>query len=158
MFEKLKDSIKEQERQKKYSSGKYIAGHPEITSPIDATNYEIANSELLIFPIIPARGFTAAHLGEAAGIIPISQIVHVAVEDASTSEKRVTATRILALGIFALAAKKKDIHAKFYATISWGGGIRNDTIFEFEGKDAQRSATSFRDAIVKAVNTFLQST
>ena len=153
MFEKLKESIKELEEQKKFSSGKYIAGHPDIGSAIDATNYRIADNAISIFPIVPARGSTYAHLGEVAGKIPIQAITNVVVEDASTAEKRVTATRLLTVGVFAFAAKKKQVNAHFYVTITWGQGkIPNETMFEFEGKDAQSGANSFKDSLVKAVN------
>jgi hypothetical protein len=149
----VKEGMRVQEESKKFSSGKYIAGHPTITSPIEVTTYRIEEPNLSIYPLVPARGNTATHLGEVAGTIPIADIANVTVEDASTASKRVTATRLLTVGVFAFAAKKKEVHAKFYVTITWGQGkIPNETMFEFEGKESQSAANSFKDAVVKAVN------
>lgn len=45
--------------------------------------------------------------GEPIQRIPLTEVVSVEVEDGEAMEARVTATRLVTLGIFALAAKKK---------------------------------------------------
>jgi hypothetical protein len=139
---------RKQEQEKKYFSGKYVSGHPEIVSPIAITSAEVNDSEVVIYPITqPSK------LGPAAGRIPIAAISNVVVEDRTTVEKRITATRLLAVGVFALAAKKTEVHPEFYVTVTWGGGkIANETIFEFEGQNAQTSANYLRNIIAKRVN------
>jgi hypothetical protein len=52
--------------------------------------------------------------------IPWDQIVEMAVEGPETAAKRVTATRVLALGVFALAAKKKSKMAVLSVTLLSG--------------------------------------
>jgi hypothetical protein len=127
------------EREKKYFSGKYIGGHPNIGAAIPVTSCQVTDSEVTIFPV--------------AAKIPIAQITNVTVEDASTVEKRITATRLLTVGVFAFAAKKKKVHVQYYVSIAWGAGkIGNETIFEFEGTDAQSQANALRNVIVARVN------
>ena len=46
--------------------------------------------------------------GESIQRIPLTDVVSVEVEDGEAAQARVTATRLVALGIFALAAKKKS--------------------------------------------------
>ena len=46
--------------------------------------------------------------GEPIQRIPLTDVVSVEVEDGEAAQARVTATRLVALGIFALAAKKKS--------------------------------------------------
>lgn len=46
--------------------------------------------------------------GEAIQRIPLTDVVSVEVEDGEAAQARVTATRLVALGIFAFAAKKKS--------------------------------------------------
>lgn len=46
--------------------------------------------------------------GESIQRIPLTEVVSVEVEDGEAAQARVTATRLVALGIFAFAAKKKS--------------------------------------------------
>lgn len=46
--------------------------------------------------------------GEAIQRIPLTDVVSIEVEDGEAAQARVTATRLVTLGIFALAAKKKS--------------------------------------------------
>ena len=46
--------------------------------------------------------------GESIQRIPLTDVVSVEVEDGEAAQARVTATRLVALGIFAFAAKKKS--------------------------------------------------
>jgi hypothetical protein len=57
---------------------------------------------------------------EKGNRIPWSSIKEISVDGADTMESRVTATRILAIGIFALAAKKKT--GECYLTVSCVNG------------------------------------
>ncbi|HEX5315496.1 MAG TPA: hypothetical protein VFX22_02500, partial [Candidatus Kapabacteria bacterium] len=122
-------------------------GHPDIAQPIPATNCQVADDEVVIYRL------NGSSLGSIAGKIPLSEIQNVVVEDKSTVEKRVTMTRMLTIGVFAFAAKKKEVHMEYYLTISWGGGkIGNETIFEFDDEGAQTTANALRNAIAKRVN------
>jgi len=109
-----------------YNSGKYIAGHPSIDQAKENTAICFNKTELLIVnDNVQLRIY---------GKIPLNSIKKIDVEDASTFKKRVTATRLIALGIFALAAKKKEVVIKYYLTINWNDGrFDNETMFEFIG-------------------------
>lgn len=133
---------KETELHKKYFSGKYISGHPNINTPIPVTNAEVNKENIVIF------GAVGGKLSEQ-GKIPLSQIKNVSVEDASTIEKKITATRLLTLGVFAFAAKKKKVNPEFYLTALWNDGrFETETIFEFEGEHANRNANTLRNVII----------
>ena len=135
------------EKEKTHFSGRYMRGHPALPRPIQTTNCQLAEDDILIYSPVSGK------LGPVVGKIPLSQVQNVVVEDKSTVEKRVTMTRVLAIGVFALAAKKKEVHPEFYLTISWGGGkIGNETIFEFDGENAQVNANALRNEIAKRVN------
>lgn len=66
------------------------------------------------------------------GAIPINKIKSVRFEDRTQISSRFTATRMVTLGIFALAAKKKKTEPSFYLTIEWEEReLLNSAIFEF---------------------------
>lgn len=135
--------------------GRYITGHPALSK--SQPNASIAfGTEVLAL-------LTDDYLPVS---IPLASIERVEVEDASTVEKRVTATRLLAIGIFAFAAKKTEVHEIFYLTIGWKDGkFIRETIFEFEKLKLTSDpgavmrplelASSARDAIIKKVNSLL---
>jgi hypothetical protein len=143
-----------------YFSGKYVGGHPDAPTPIPVTTGVLTDSEIVIHVAGIKQQYAALHglkqpkeLGAIAFRIPVSSITNVVVEDASTVEKRVTMTRLLTVGVFAFGAKKKKVHSEFYVTLTWGAGkIPNETIFEFEGQNAQTQANQWRSIIVKQVN------
>lgn len=123
----------------RYLSGKYISGHPGINSPVEKTTIAFTAQGLVI-----QNGTRAA-----IALIPPDQIKNVSVEDASTVQSRVTATRLLALGVFAFAAKKKQMTTDFYLTIKWNDGrFDHETIFEFTDTNANAQANTLRNAII----------
>lgn len=76
------------------------------------------------------------------GTIPRDSVLQVDVEDRSTVEKRVTATRLLTIGVFALAAQKKKKDTRFYLTVTWEDdrGVVQRPMFEWSGMSANRLA------------------
>jgi hypothetical protein len=105
-------------------SGKYITGHSKIITPNISTMIYIKDDNIHIVS-------KSANISEL-GIIPLKDVINVLVEDASTIEKRVTATRFLAIGLFAFAVKKKEKTEIYYVTIVWNDGkFEQQTIFEF---------------------------
>lgn len=123
----------------RYLSGKYISGHPDINDPVD-------NSSI----VFTAKGLAIQNRAKSSiGLIPPDQIKDVSVEDASTIQTRVTATRLLTLGVLAFAAKKKQVSNEFYVTISWNDGrFDHETIFEFTGKEANTQANTLRNGLI----------
>ena len=134
------------QRESEIFSGKYIGGHPDIMDSINGTYCHLYGNEITIY--------TSGYQGSTIGKIPFAEITNVTVENATTIEKRITATRLLLIGLFAFAAKKKEVHEQYYVTIMWGSGkIGNETIFEFEGSEAASEANKFRNIIAKKVNS-----
>lgn len=64
--------------------------------------------------------------------IPMSQIVDVATEGKEEVSRRVTVTRLLLVGIFAFALKKKKTEKESYVTIVMGDG--QEVVFRVDGK------------------------
>jgi len=105
--------------------GKYIAGFEdkisEISNPVC-----IITKEKFIF---------SDSMGGNIGDINIEKVTNIILEDKSSATQRLTATRILALGIFSLAAPKKKKHKEYCIIIEWedsNSEIQN-VVFEFSG-------------------------
>lgn len=76
--------------------------------------------------------------------IPWAEIKDLAVEGPDEVEKRVTATRLLATGIFAFALKKKSKHA--YLTVTTETG---EVIFETEKMTPQELRAKLSPALAR---------
>ncbi|HRH59049.1 MAG TPA: hypothetical protein PL045_00655 [Chitinophagaceae bacterium] len=90
---------------KKIDTGKYIAGHPDLDKTLKLTFILSKENELLIFEY--PDGFIS-NMPRSVATISFSKIKDVIAEDASTIEKKVTVARMLAVGLFAFALKKKS--------------------------------------------------
>jgi hypothetical protein len=124
-----------------FYSGKLLTGHPEVNESVDDTLVFYHNEKLLITKFNKMNFETIAE-------IPINEIIDVTLEDASTIEKRITATRLLAIGIFAFAAKKKELNKLLYVTIKWKGAkIDFEVIFEFHGDNSNIHANNFKNKL-----------
>ena len=102
--------------EEKIITGRYVAGHPDINDAIPKTiifpkdrKLEIMLDEQLKLPIKKAE-------------IEFNFIKNVLAEDATTVEKRITVGRLLTVGIFAFALKKKQKNELAYSTIEWNDG------------------------------------
>jgi hypothetical protein len=126
--------------------GKYIAGHPDLDNSLPGIiiflkdgNLEIHqySSGELSMPVLKAK-------------IPVVNINNIVIEDQSSIERRITAARLLTVGVFALAWKKKKKDELAFITIEWKDGkFNHETIFEFEGKEAMQKANIARNQLIK---------
>lgn len=107
----------------------YKGGHPSLTSEKDC--FIIANNSSITIKI-----------GSASATIPINQISGCRMETQDQLERRITATRLLAIGVFALAFKKKKINTEKYLTIDFSdnNGISNTVLFSGKGVPKAHSA------------------
>jgi len=136
-----KDEIKFQELNvtDHISVGKYLTGFPKEDKPIDNTKCGVTDKDFIFLKSVVAKKENKEFFGFSElvvfGRIPRDSINEIIREDKSTISSRVTATRVLALGIFALAAKKKEKEEEFCVLIDWQdeNAQRNNTIFEFTG-------------------------
>ena len=127
-------------------SGKYIAGHPEINDQIERTTVIAKKDNISIFKGSVIEG------PEYLAKIDCDKIKDIKIEDASTIEKRITAARLLAVGIFALAWKKKKVNEVSFCVIEWNDGkFDHETIFEFSKKGAMQNANTFRNNLINII-------
>jgi hypothetical protein len=127
-------------------SGRYIAGHPNVDQAQFVT-FGLDHETLGLFK----SGFGEVKGTLLAGI-PLASIKNLHIEDRSTIEKRVTATRMLAVGVFAFAFKKEESHPDYYLTIEWQGKtFLNETIIEFSGQMANSNANALRNQIIRVI-------
>ncbi|MGE5343104.1 MAG: hypothetical protein ACM3SY_16645 [Candidatus Omnitrophota bacterium] len=113
-----------------FDFGKYLYGLSSQNNEISTTCYD------------KEKEFIFYSRNTSLGSIKKANIKRLAVEDRSTIERRITATRLLTIGVFALAFKKKKEHPSFYLTIEFlDGPIESQAIFEFQSMSAANAAS-----------------
>jgi len=123
--------------------GTYVGGHPSLDKTIEGIAirkndnilkiYEFPNQ--LKMPIFKAN-------------IPIELISDIKVEDATSIERRLTVGRLLLVGVFAFAWKKKKKNELAFVTIEWKEKFEHSTVFSFEGKEAMQNANTARNQLI----------
>ena len=112
--------------------GKYIIGFEDKVSNIENVKSIITKDKFI---------FLGA-LNEKIGEIDIKSITNIILEDKTTIHQRLTATRILALGIFSLAAPKVKKYKEYCIAIEWEDNdfeIQN-LVFEFTGLQSKENS------------------
>jgi hypothetical protein len=132
--------------QDRISMGTLVSGHPDVNNRITPTVIFSKGNNLEIFHFYEHFGVAPKKIAE----IEKDKITNITVEDQSTIEKRITATRLLLVGVFALAWKKKEKNHLAYKTIYWNDGrFDHETIFEFEGIQAMKIANESRNKLLR---------
>lgn len=124
-----------------------LTGHPDVTIPLSNAIVHIngGNADILT---VDSDGSL-----KQRAIIDLSTVEDVMHEDASTIEKRITATRLLTVGVFAFAAKKTEKTELHYVTVKWRDGkFVQETIFEFFGPESQKHSAVLRNMLMAAAN------
>lgn len=126
--------------------GSYVGGHPKIDNLVKTSSIYKKGSNLIITD-------TRLIYPEYKGEIPIDKIKSILLEDSSTIENKITLGRVLLVGIFALAWRKKKKNELAFVTIDWNdGNFDHSTIFSFEGKDAMQTANTTRNRLIREVS------
>lgn len=134
---------------KRITTDKYIGGHPDLDETIINTTVFPKNDFLVILE--ESKVNISVEKAELAKIEK-SLINNIIVEDKSTIEKRVTVGRLLAVGVFALAFRKKEKNEVAFITIEWNDGkFDHETIFEFNGTDAMQNANTARNKMIREI-------
>jgi hypothetical protein len=136
---KGKKALKEKgfDPSKSVAFGMFVGGHPDINDTIKM-GHIIANENMLAI---------CNQYYKPLGEIPKDKIKNILFEDASTFGSRVSAGRMLLVGIFAFAWKKKTKNSQYYVVIEWNDGrFDHSTAFLFE---QSKSANVFRNSIIK---------
>jgi hypothetical protein len=89
--------------------------------------------------------------GKELGRIPRNSIEEVAFDDKSQIAQRLTASRMVALGVFALAAPKKKKIREWCVAVRWvdGKGLKRSTVFEFSGSNPEGDANKAASLLMK---------
>ena len=124
--------------------GTYVGGHPSIDETVEGIAIRKNDKELRIYEF-PNQMKMPIFKAE----IPIENITDIKVEDASSIEKKLTVGRLLLVGIFAFAWKKKKKNELAFVTIEWKEKFEHNTVFSFEGKEAMQNANSARNQLIK---------
>lgn len=121
------------------SSGTYVSGHPSLDDPLQHTKLHLDVNDVKIFTAFTERAK-----------IPKASIINVTMEDSSTIQNRVGIKRLLLVGVFAFAWKKKQKSESAYLVIEWNSGtFKNETIFEFEGNGSIKNANTLRNRLIE---------
>lgn len=134
--------------------GKYLAGLPGVSESAYEICCAVLGNDFVFLEHTPVSASvlglpSQATLGNAKspsilGTIPRDSINEIIVDDKSQVLQRLTVTRMLAFGVFSLAAPKARKHDTFCLVIDWDDdkGIRQNTIFEFTGKASNAPASA----------------
>ncbi len=116
------------------STGKYLVGLPEATATYDSTECAVTERDFVFI----------SEYGDEIGRIPRDSITQISFDKHSQISQRLTVPRIATLGIFALAAPKKDKIESYSLVIDWDDeqGERQNTIYEFTNADLASNALS----------------
>ena len=128
----------------KISVGKYLVGLPDTNSPSEKVDCVITENDLI---------FIAGFEGTEIGRIPRNAINQAIFDDKSQISQRLTATRLVTLGIFSLAAPKKKKFKEYCLAIDWDDaiGINWNTVFEFSGTEAETSSSQALNKLKKYI-------
>lgn len=128
--------------------GMYAGGHPSIDNSRDNVYGKREGADIVLYTEDMPDASMPVEIKDSN--IPIRDITAIKVEDASTVEKKVTLGRMVLVGIFALAWKKKKKNEMAFVNIVWKKGkFENDTTFMFQGKDAAQKANKARNELIK---------
>jgi hypothetical protein len=114
--------------------GKYLAG-------FDGRQYETDN---VYCNITDDKYIFITQTGKNIGEININSLTNIFLDDKSLVSQRLTATRLLTLGIFSLAAPKKKKHKEYCIVFEWddNNAEKNNAVFEFSGMACQELSTA----------------
>lgn len=121
----------------KIQVGKYVAGLPSYDRSGAVVECATSGRDFVFI----ARDYMT-HKGIDIGRIPRDAVNQIFSEDKSQLTQRLTATRMLALGVFSLASPKARKLKEFCVVFDWDdeAGVRQNTVFEFSGPGADTSA------------------
>lgn len=147
-------AVKSLDKTKFIRSGTLLNGHPNVDYSINNSVVEFRDNDLRIYRVSDYNYF---YYGEGkptfVASIPLASISNIVIEDKTQIEKRISAGRLLLVGVFALAWKKKEVMEMQFVTVTWKPGkFENNTLFVFEGSGSMEHANRFSNAIKRAAS------
>lgn len=156
------DNSKTRERilKKKLDKSKFmksetlLSGHPDVDKSMTNTLVEFRDNNIRIVRVNDYNLFYGdLEMPTFVASIPLDSVSNVIIEDKTQIEKKITAGRLLLVGVFALAWKKKKVMEMQFVNVIWKvGKFENNTIFMFEGSGSLERANSFANSIKKAAS------
>jgi hypothetical protein len=126
------------------NSGTYVSGHPRLDKSIPETFFMLNDNEIKIFKMDKNQ---AKHV--YVDRIKKEYIKNVQMEDSSTIQTRVSVKRLIAVGLFAFAWKKKQKLESAYIVLEWNDEkFDHETIFEFEGSNSINNANTLKNRLL----------
>lgn len=126
---------------------KYIDGYPSNATNGDRKVIYFANRGDKVF----AYSVNESYFAETRYLFEISkaEITDISVEDQSTIEKKITVGRLLLVGIFAFAWKKKKTNELFFLVITFNDGkFNHNVVFQSDGKDSRDKCNTARNNLI----------
>ena len=130
-------------KEKILNFGQYIIGLPNVDLQYNEVSCGISDDRLVF----------VSNLGKVFGGILLKSINDIYIDRKTNISQRLTATRILTLGIFSLAAPKNKKTEEYCLVIEWfdESNIVQNTIFEFTGKNCAGVANSAYSKLIKYI-------
>lgn len=128
--------------------GTYVGGHPSLNESIKNV-YALKEKDKIVLYTQVIAGYEMPKPVPNSDI-DIDSIKDIKLEDASSIENKITLGRLLLVGIFAFAWKKKKKNEIAFVTVTWSKGkFEQNTTFMFEGKDALQTANTARNQLME---------
>lgn len=129
--------------------GSYAGGHPAMNKVIDSVVFRSDKTYIEFYERkdIASHAFSIFKIDKAA-------VVEINIDDQSTIENKITLGRVILVGVFALAWKKKKKNEIAFLTITWKDDrFTHNTIFSFETKNAMEKANTARNLLINSVKS-----
>jgi hypothetical protein len=140
-WQRSEELLKKYGAQVHFTVGKYLVG-------LENCNYVTSDVQCVVAP----NDFVFAKMdGMELGRVPRDSIEEIAFDDKSQIAQRLTATRMVALGVFALATPKRKKYKEWCVAIRWvdSKGLRRSTVFEFSGSNPEEDANTASNKLLK---------
>jgi len=125
--------------------GNYVGGHPLLNNTINDV-YACELEDVIGLYINKSWNFNPIRIAS----LNIKAISNIQINDASTIDSKVTLGRVLLVGVFALAWRKKKKTEQAFLIITWKKEMfENQTIFSFDGKNAMQKANTARNELIQ---------
>jgi hypothetical protein len=126
--------------------GSYVGGHPLVNNNIDRVVFRSEGEDVLFY-----NQPTGIQLPSEVFRIKKNSITVIDVEDSSSIEKKITLGRVLLVGVFALAWRKKKKNELAFVVVSWNDGrFDHATTFSFTGTNAMVIANTARNQLIQS--------
>lgn len=127
--------------------GHYAGGHPDQDEEIMSMTVRDDGDDLMFYDHIGGVGMPNYKF-----TILKQSVKDITIEDASTIEKKVTLGRVVLVGVFALAWRKKKKNEVAFVVVNWNKGkFDHSTTFVQEGQNAMQLANTIRNYLIRAI-------